>query len=29
MKILIFGASGQLGLELSKILQGDLIKVYK
>ncbi|MCG2868419.1 MAG: NAD(P)-dependent oxidoreductase [Candidatus Nanopusillus sp.] len=28
MKILIFGASGQLGLELSKILQGDLIKVY-
>ena len=28
MKILIFGASGQLGLELSKALQGDLIKVY-
>jgi len=28
MKILLFGASGQLGLELSKILQGDLIKVY-
>jgi len=28
MRILIFGASGQLGLELSKILQGDLIKVY-
>jgi dTDP-4-dehydrorhamnose reductase len=28
MKILIFGASGQLGLELSNILKGDLIKVY-
>jgi len=28
MKILILGASGQFGLELSKILQGDLIKVY-
>jgi len=28
MKILLFGASGQLGLELSKILQGDLTKVY-
>ena len=28
MKILIFGASGQLGLELSNILKEDLIKVY-
>jgi len=28
MKILLFGASGQLGLELSNILKGDLIKVY-
>jgi len=28
MKILLFGASGQLGLELSNILKEDLIKVY-
>ncbi|ADX84917.1 SDR family oxidoreductase [Saccharolobus islandicus] len=28
MRILITGASGQLGIELSEVLKGDLIKVY-
>ena len=28
MRILITGASGQLGFELSEVLKGDIIKVY-
>jgi len=28
MRILLIGASGQLGLELSEVLKGDVIKVY-
>ena len=28
MRILLIGASGQLGTELSNVLKGDVIKVY-
>jgi dTDP-4-dehydrorhamnose reductase len=28
MRILITGASGQLGFEFSEVLKGDIVKVY-